>query len=118
MSVKTRQIYEVYVLELANMHGGVDKAEVVAIFSEHQKLKDWYNSQLADKPYTDTPSKDNFGQTHSWHKVFKKGSPLEWYNPANSLEEASCQGGVRTSWVNDYPTRETINNNYPFDPVD
>ena len=114
--METRQIteYKVYVLCLANMHGGVDKASPVAVFDDIEKLKNYYNSQLADQPYIDEPSSDSYGNVHSWNKVFKKGSPLEWFNPASSLEAVSWHdaafGGVVEDWVQEF------NFNIPFNP--
>ncbi len=104
--METRQIteYKIYVLELAEMHGGVDKAVPVVAFDDYQKLKDYYNSQLAPEPYNDG----------EWYKVFKKGSLFEWYNPADTLEiknYADCAfGGVRISW------ERNLNFRVPFNP--
>ncbi len=119
MENETRQTteYKIYVLTLADMHGGVDRSHPVAVFSTHQKLKDFYHSQLADSPYTDGPSADNYGQTHSWHKVFKKGSMLEWYNGADSLEVSRdvSFGGVFEDWVKVFPN--SSNFNVPYNPI-
>jgi hypothetical protein len=122
METRGKTEYKLYILELAEMHGGVDKASVVAIFTEYQKLKDYYNSQLAEKPYKDKGinMNDNSGN-YVYQKVFKKGSPLEWYNPANNLEIKSYQecsfGGVRVEWFEEYPTRESIRNDILFNPI-
>ncbi len=104
--------YRYFVLNLAGMHGGVDKSIGVAIFEDIEKLKSYYNSQLADKPWTDKPSMDAYGNKHSWSKVFKKGSPLEWYNPLSPINSPNPEdifqvvshhdaafGGVTEYWT-------------------
>lgn len=117
--MNTRQIteYQVFVLCLADMHGGVDKAKPLAVFDDLEKLKNYYKDQLADAPYSDVASMDNYGNTHSWSKVFKKGSRLEWFNPANSLEVTDWQsvafGGVTEQWVTDVRPESF---NVPFNP--
>ncbi len=106
METRTITEYKVYVLELAHMTGGVDKAEPVAIFGDLQKLKDFYNSQVAEIPYVDEDR---------WHKVFKKGSILEWFNPTDTLEVRSRHenafGGVFETWTGNLSFR------VPFNPL-
>lgn len=101
METRQKTEYKVYVLCLADVRGGVDSAHAVAVFDELEDLKNYYNSQLADEPYTDEPSPDYYGNVHSYHKVFKRGSPLEWYNPADSLEPVynTSFGGVLEDWI-------------------
>ena len=119
METRQKTEYKIYVLNLANMHGGVDGSEAVALFDDIEKLKSYYTSQLADSPYTDTPSKDSYGQTHSWYKVFKKGSDLEWFNPAHDLSVRSYQevgfGGVTENWTDEYPAQVAFR--IPFNPT-
>lgn len=122
--METRQTteYKVFVLELADMRGGVDKAIPVAIFTEYENLVDWYNSQLAPEPYTDKGYHSYTGSDdYGYHKVFKKGSPLEWFNPADTLEEQSFQecsfGGVNTQWMREYPSRENIRGDILVNPI-
>lgn len=121
METRQRTEYKVWVLELADMHGGVDKARAVAIFTEHQDLICWYNAQLATEPYEDKGFNSCHGDDYTYQKVFKKGSPLEWFNPANTLQEKSFQecsfGGVRTEWFNEFPTRENIRGDILFNPI-
>lgn len=122
--METRQVteYKVFALCLANMRGGVDKANPVASFDDLQKLKSYYASQLAGAPWTDEASPDYpdyFGVSHPWNKVFKKGSPLEWYNPAHNLEVSNWQdvafGGVVEQWGSSIPTQDGCN--VPFNPI-
>lgn len=121
METRQKTEYKLYVLELADMRGNVDKAHVVAVFENYDKLVSFYNSQLADAPYVDEPSPDHFGNTHSYSKVFKKGSTLEWYNAPMSLEVKNYRdrgfGGVGEDWVDFYPTREQISSVVMFNPT-
>ena len=118
--METREIteYKTYILCLADMHGGVDKSKPVAVFSELELLRSYYQSQLADAPWQDAESPDNYGNVHKWHKVFKKGSPLEWYNPLTSFDIQSWQdvafGGVIENWSSSYPEQDTFT--VPFNP--
>ncbi len=112
METRNKTEYKVYALNLAEMHGGVDKSQGVAVFDSLEGLKNYYNSQLAEAPYTD----------ETWHKVFKKGSPLEWYNPLNPVNQHdgdifkpvswhdACFGGVTELWVDGF------NFTIPFNP--
>lgn len=116
--METRNIteYKVYVLTLADMHGGVDKARPVAVFDSLDKLKSYYQSQLADAPYSDKGYNSYAGHDdYSYQKVFKKGSPLEWYNPADSTDDKTeyndiCFGGVFHQWV------DNLSFNIPYNP--
>jgi len=118
--METKQVteYKVFVLCLANMRGGVDKSIPVAVFTSLENLKAYYQSQLADSPWKDEPSADTFGNVHGYSKVFKKGSPLEWFNPLNKFEPQSWQdvafGGVIENWVDHYP--ESADFTVPLDP--
>lgn len=91
----TRTINEVklYVLVLNNMQAPkIEYGEVVAVSLDYDRLVEWYNSQKAPEMWRDG----------RWGKTFAKGSPLEWYNPAYSLELDNTQPfghGISTSWV-------------------
>ena len=73
---------KVYVLAMNDMRYNAEQYALVACSESEEKLKGWLNEQLADKPWRDDTSDvtDIYGETRSWHKIFKKGSPLEWYN--------------------------------------
>lgn len=113
METRVKTEYKVYALNLAEMHGGVDKSRPVSVFDDLEKLKIYYNSQLAENPYKDEDR---------WHKVFKKGSLLEWYNPLSPINQSdgdifkpvswhdAAFGGVTEHWVDD------LSFNVPFNP--
>ena len=81
-----------YKLILNPMTDRAEAGQIVAISGDYDKLVQWYHSQLASEPYRD-------GQ---WYKVFTKGSPLEWFNPAGTLElnnPGLFGHGIRDEWV-------------------
>lgn len=91
--METRIITQVkiYKLLLNPMPANFEKINMVAIAYDKQHLIDWYES-LKVEPYED----------ENWHKVFKRGSKLEWYNPI----EYSDYGGIQEEWT----TQEAIDN--------
>lgn len=117
--METRNIteYKVYALNLADMHGGVDKSRPIAVFDDIEKLKNYYKSQLAETPYVDEEN------GYKWSKVFTKGSLLEWCNPLSPVNQKDSDefrivswhdaafGGVTENWV------DNLSFNVPFNPV-
>jgi hypothetical protein len=90
METRTITQVKIYKLQLNPMMANFEKVNIVAIAYDLQKLMDWY-LDLKVLPY----------QEDRWHKVFKKGSKLEWYN---SMEDNSnC--GIEEEWT----TEEAIN---------
>lgn len=102
--METRQVTEIkiYKLILNPMRGNTENANMVAIAYEKQKLIDWYNSLIATEEYSEvgTPSFDCHGDSHKWHKTFRQGSELEWYNPCYENFEPNHHGhGISEEWV-------------------
>ncbi len=64
----------------------IENLECVKVSSNKQELVNFYKEHLAEKPYSD-------GQ---WRKIFKKNSPLEWFNNANLEKENDYFGGIYT----------------------
>jgi hypothetical protein len=123
METREKTEFKVFVLNLADMRGGVDRSKPVAVFDDLEKLKSYYNSQLADQPYTDTSSNDDYGNQRNWHRVFKKSSLLEWFNPLSPVNNSggifevvsyydAIFGGVTEHWV------DNLGFNIPFNPAD
>ena len=84
----------VYKLILNPMTDRAESRSLVAVSTDYEKLVQWYSSQKATEPYRD-------GQ---WYKVFKQGSPLEWFNPVFSLELnnlALFGHGIADEWVDE-----------------
>jgi len=109
---ETRMIEEVkvYALLMQGMTNNSENIQLMALSFEKQKLIDWHNEQLVE-PYEDD-GPDNFNEgTKSYHKVFRKGGPLEWMNPVENFDQLGMFGhGIIFDWVNE----DHINPNYPF----
>lgn len=102
--MESRQIteYKVYRLILNPMRGNTEDAITVAISYEKQKLINWYNSQLATEVYVKEglPSFEVHGDSHRWHKTFREGSDLEWYNPCyDNFEPDRYHHGISSLWA-------------------
>ena len=120
--METRQITEekVWKLILNPMKGNTEDTTIVALAYEKQKLIDWYNSLLAPEPYKDNgeasfPDKGDFvgyhNSAHSFHKVFIKGSELEWFNPCENFDGLNDFGqGLSFQWIQE----NDINPNIKF----
>lgn len=92
METRTITQVRIYMLALNPMTGRGEERRIVALSTDYNKLVAWYNDQLAPEPWRD-------GQ---WYKEFRAGSPLEWFNPAFSLElnrTAPYGHGISDEWL-------------------
>ena len=93
--METRQVTQIklYTLLLNNMtYPKIEFRKIVAFSTEYDKLVEWYNNQKADTPYRED----------GYYKVFKKGSPLEYFNPVDSLEPGNLNHfgqGIQEEWI-------------------
>ncbi|MDE7346957.1 MAG: hypothetical protein K2N48_09510 [Muribaculaceae bacterium] len=104
----TRAIEEVkiYTLCLNPVTGCVEEIHRVAISTDYDALVKWYNEQKLDKPGHDHDDPVRNGCGGPIFKYFKKGSPLEYYNPCDSTdivdtasgENVPTRGGVLEDW--------------------
>lgn len=62
----------------------IENIATVKTSNSRQELVDWYKEQLAPEPWKD-------GQ---WSKIFKKDSPLEWFNEGNLEKDNDYWGGI------------------------
>lgn len=92
METQTPNQVKIYKLVLNPMRANTEKGNLMALAYNKQSLIDYMKQELADKPYTDkgSPSFECQGDSHNWHKTFKKGSKLEWYNPPRNIDD--CNG--------------------------
>lgn len=100
---------KIYILVMNPMMGHTENRSAVAMSFEKEKLHQWYQDQICD-PWTDEgensfePTGDMGGyynEHHIWRKYFRRGSPLEWFNPIFD-ENLSIYGhGVDHCWVNE-----------------
>ena len=101
MTQQSRQVteYQFFALHLADMRGNVDRTEAIAVFTTMDNLIRWVASQ--EGSWTDdTMTPDNFGRRHNYSKAYRKGTPLEWYNPAvlEPKRYREAFGGVQEIW--------------------
>ena len=85
---------KIYKLVLNSMSERMEQSEIVAISCDLTLLQNWYYEQFASFPYHD----------NGRNKVFKRGSPLEWFNPcedeAIKLGKKGCWGhGIVEEWI-------------------
>lgn len=100
--METREIKQIkiYQLVLNRMTAPkIEHSEIVAFSYDKQKLIDWYNSEKTES-----------WQDDQWRKSFKKGSPLEWFNPSfESLEQNHYGQGITEDWVTQNQINYAIN---------
>lgn len=116
--METRQITQVKIhkLVLNPMQDHTEAGNMVALSYERDKLIEWYKAQFAPEPWTDRglnsfPAKGDFGgqhnTDHAYHKVFSKGSPIEWYNACGEDFIPQHFGhGIHEEWT----TQEMLDN--------
>lgn len=95
METRTITQVRIYTLGLNPMMGRSEERRIVALSTDYNKLVAWYRDQLAPEPWRD-------GQ---WYKEFRAGSPLEWFNPAITLDldKPPFGHGIGDMWI---PERE------------
>lgn len=112
-SMESRQITQVRVWRLIMnpMSGRTENGVIAAIGLDKETLANWYKDQLADEPYDEILiSEDSrFPATKNWHKTFKRETPLEWFNPLDSLDRVNHYGhGLTDSWANESEYNATL----------
>ena len=111
--METRQITQIKIWKLIMnpMTTNTEHNQLLVISDDRQKLLDWYKLQFADEPYFSVgenyfPAKGDFPVQHDLHhryyKVFKQGTPLEWFNPIDNEDIPNRYGqGISFEWVNE-----------------
>lgn len=91
-------ITRIYALVLNMMRDRTERADVVAVSDSLLELQEWEAAQREATPYDDLGTSGFDGSPQTFRKVYKKGGPLEWYNPPDSMENADEHfgHGVRT----------------------
>ncbi len=102
--METREIHrteaKVYKLIMNSIFGRCEDANIVAISFDYDALIRWYRSQKCEPYYT--KGTNSWGDEKNFYKVFTQGSPLENYNPINSLvpdETNYYNQGISTEWI-------------------
>lgn len=103
--IETRMICQVRIWKLIMnpMTSHAEACEIAAWSDDKDNLIQWYRNQLTE-PYGEEgmPTFDSHGNSHTWHKQFSKGSPLEWFNPIYILDEPDHYGhGLVDEWINE-----------------
>jgi hypothetical protein len=94
--METRQVTQVRLFKLLLNHM-TDRAESIslaAVAYSKDSLLEWEKEQRAAEGYRDE---------HGYHKVYKQGSTLEWFNPCRNpdFEFVKFGGGVSDQWVDE-----------------
>ena len=93
METRTITQVRIYKLILNPMAGRCEDGEIVAISGDYNRLVRWCEEQKAPTPYRDDDG---------WYRTFADGTPLHWYNPADTLE-LNCPDhwghGITDEWV-------------------
>ena len=93
---------KIYVLWMNPMRENTEVRKPMAGSYDKDKLIAWYNEQKAKDIWMDEGLRSFgcLGASHKWHKTFKKGSVLEWYNPLENFEELNHHGiGLEEVWL-------------------
>ena len=102
-SVTEVKLYKLVLNDMRFDH--IEDGKIVAISSDYEKLVEWYNSQRAPEMWRDG----------RWGKFFAQYSPLEWFNPASSLELNNTYPfgqGISEEWVREESLDRIINDFY------
>ncbi len=79
-----------YSLFLNPMRERAEALHCVARCSDRNKLIAWMEQYRAETPWIDNENLNVMGNPYT--KAFKKGSPLEWYNPADLTNSLFGEG--------------------------
>lgn len=110
-TVEKTLIFSIY---LNSVTARIQELNRVAISTDYEALVSWYNEQMTDKPAHDNEDKVRNMIGGAIFKHFKKGSPLEYYNPYHSseiMESASripMYGGVVEQWFRSDVTQQLL----------
>lgn len=114
METRTKTEYQVFFLMLNPMRYQTEARRCVAISDDPKKLVDWYNSLRVDL-YTEESESNFFSGLTTFHKVFKKDSPLEWMNPCSESFIPTVFGhGIVEQWVDEETLRNLKHTNICF----
>ena len=95
--METRVIKQIKIWKLLMHAKNRDEWDLVAVSADRQKIVDWYKNQQCDE-YIEYVEK-----LGNYPKFFKKGNPLEWYEPIENIEAEVMDNeyGVSHEWINE-----------------
>ena len=103
METRTVQQVKIYCLIMNPVTDRAESGRISVMSFDKDRLIKFYEGEIVES-YND----DRF------RKVFKKGGPLEWYNPLWTLEGIDSFGhGLREEWI-DSTNIDYVKGNYYF----
>lgn len=89
-----------WVLQLNMMRNRTESRTAVAFSESKEKLEAFVAGERVE-PYGDEGFSDFGGHGTTFQKVFRKGGPLEWFNPPESLfgDDAFVDIGTEDDWA-------------------
>lgn len=75
-----------WVLELNPMRGNTEDREAVALANTREELQAFLDREKVEPYFTEAESSFGFGM-QKFHKVFRQGGPLEWFNPPSEIHD-------------------------------
>lgn len=115
------QEVKLYVLVLNNMRGHFEDTSIVAVSPDINSLIRFMEAEKAPEQYVDEEDTNMVG--YPLRKTFRKGSPLEYFNPAGCFYSPSDiqeihttyagQTGIFYQWIN-ADSLDTIRQRYRF----
>ncbi len=112
MAKETKMVEEVkvHLLIMNPMTGNTENTQLIALSLDKDKLKEWYEAEIAPESYKDDgPNMFSGPATKSYHKIFKKGSVMEWMNPVANWDKLDHHGlGVHEEWTKEENIRTDI----------
>jgi hypothetical protein len=82
----------VYALVLNMMRDRAERADIVAASDSLDELKAFESGERVE-PYSDPGYSGFDGGSQTYRKAYRKGGPLEWYNPPDSMDHADPDFG-------------------------
>lgn len=87
-----------WVLVLNPMRGRFEESNPVARAITKEELEAFVARERVE-PYSDE------GRDHSWSKTFRRGGPLEWFNPPALGDDSMGRGFVDVGTAEDWAVR-------------
>lgn len=92
LSMFPPHVTRVYGLVLNMMRDRMERADLVACSDSLEELKQFEAGERVDE-YVDGGFSGFDGGSQKFRKVYRKGGPLEWYNPPDSMDRADPDFG-------------------------
>lgn len=97
---------KIYYLVMNPMTDRTESSKIVLMSESIDRLINYYADNFVE-----------YYKDDNWSKSFRKGSPLEWYNPLSSLRENETNHwghGLKSEWIDESAYFNEIKNKYLF----